>query len=130
MQLKITLQIDKEPWDVSPDPGSKQWLVAEALRSESDNNEPSKKSNSMAEISADGELPEDKFHVKLPANVDKYTGVAMDPDEVEYPEDIFHKKDAQSTFLIEQRERERREKIERHEKLDDVCCLSRFTNNI
>ena len=71
-------------------------------------------------------LPEDKFHIKLPSNVDKYTGVPLDSidntenqneiENMELPEDRFHKKDASSQFLISQREQAVKDKWTKHAK--------------
>jgi hypothetical protein len=139
------------------DPGSKQWLVARALDTAEDgpahasndgaDNNPYREENEKGATGTSGhsdankqqgkdddeELPEDKFHVKLPKNVDKYTGLPingadeagkMDDAETvtlkeegeELPEDRFHKKDAQSSYIIEQREQAIKDKWERSAK--------------
>jgi hypothetical protein len=77
-------------------------------------------------------LPEDKFHLKLPANVNKYTGLKEENDpnhtpgepslpvlptsisstenEV-LPEDKFHQHDIVSQHMIDSREQQRQEKV-------------------
>jgi hypothetical protein len=76
-------------------------------------------------------LPEDKFHLKLPPNVNKYTGlkeenapdhtpgeplpvlptsISSTEDEV-LPEDKFHQHDIVSQHMIDSREQQRQEKV-------------------
>jgi len=80
------------------------------------------------------ELPEDKFQLRMPKNVNKYTGLP-EPEEQsipegplhtqlvrerdessEFPEDRFHKKDATSQYIINQREQAVKDKWAKHEK--------------
>ena len=67
-------------------------------------------------VGDDDLLPEDRFHLNLPKNVDKYTGAPLDGADDELPEDRFHKKDASSQFLINQREQSAKDKWSKHEK--------------
>ena len=71
------------------------------------------------------DYPEDKFHIKLPPNVNQYTGLRMDEEngnesKIEdidfYPEDSFHKRDASSSYIISQREEKIKGKWAKHEK--------------
>jgi hypothetical protein len=77
-------------------------------------------------------LPEDKFHLKLPPNVNKYTGlkeesnpdhtpgepslpvlptsISSTEDQV-LPEDKFHQHDIVSQHMIDSREQQRQEKV-------------------
>jgi hypothetical protein len=61
----------------------------------------------------------------MPENTDLFTGMKYgdsssstveDIDSMELPEDRFHKKDAASTFLINQREQAVKDKWEKHER--------------
>ena len=134
----VTL-VDRRPWDESADVGSKLWLVSQALRGD----EESSKGNNPYSISSennslrsqavttagksdeDDVIPEDRFHLKLPKDVDQYTGVKMEgvpvelSDEMELPEDRFHRKDASSSYLIQQRDKAKQDKWANHEKYRD-----------
>jgi len=144
--LTIVMPVDSTPWDVAADAGSKPWLVAQALQGEDDtsvmynpyapSSASSLSSNSRSGAASsgggkrgetpqgeDGEetLPEERFHLKLPSNVDQYTGVEREEgasleDDFDLPEDRFHRKDAQSSHLISQREASVKEKWAKHEK--------------
>lgn len=178
LRLQVVLQVDRSEWTASADPGSKTWLLSQALSGE-DGAEANPYSPDGAYRSgglpgsvsgntprtADGEgdgFAEDKFHLQLPADVDQYTGMKLDgavqapdlsplavrngiptgsnssssssttntksttqnttaasgtiEDEQEFPEDRFHKKDAASNYMIQQREQARRDKWAKHEK--------------
>ena len=131
-QIEFCLRsdIDRTPFGGGYDVGSKPWLVAKAL-SESDSNDCDsiygthvhsslKTKINNDNISDDSEYPEDKFHIKLPSNVDQYTGAVREDNEIEMqeelPEDRFHKKDAASLYLIQQREQAVKDKWTKHEK--------------
>jgi hypothetical protein len=142
LQLRIVAAVDRNPWDEQPDAGSKQWLMANALRgSDEDAYNPYDSSYALASLtdaSSDSAaaslernsevLPEDRFHVKMPSDVDPYTGIRMggaadsgasggrELEEVELPEDRFHKKDAASQYIIQQREQAVKDKWSKHEK--------------
>lgn len=125
------------------DPGSKPWLIAAALSSpttgpaedsstvgngienpykrsvDSITTADSSSTVGKAQVTDVDTLPEDRFHIKLPDNVNKYTGLAMDDDvkePTELPEDRFHKRDAGSSYYINQREESVKEKRDKHEK--------------
>jgi hypothetical protein len=118
VQLRIGMAIDTAEWSAGPDPGSKPWLVAEALGG-GEAREFSKKAAAVDEKVDENSLPEDKFHINLPDGVDKYTGRQLDYDDKEeevFAEDRFHKADASSQYIIEQREKDIRSKWEKHEK--------------
>ena len=131
-QIEFCLKsdIDRIPFGGGYDVGSKPWLVAKAL-SESESNDCDsiygihihsslKTKINNDNISDYSEYPEDKFHIKLPSNVDQYTGVVIEDNEIEMqeelPEDRFHKKDAASLYLIQQREQAVKDKWTKHEK--------------
>lgn len=116
----------------SYDFGSKLWQLSNALSEEDDNLKesnplsflkPNKKSPSGSDPSSNS-YAEDKFHLKLPENVDPYTGLEYDeghnnsrnPDDWILPEDKFHKKDISSQHIIAQREQAKKDKWEKHEK--------------
>jgi hypothetical protein len=149
---------DEEDFTRSCDPGSKPWLVSQALHNDDadaaayensgeknlhgDKNaytNPFQLKHSMNSSNAlptekrgsdDADrLPEDRFHITLPDDVDPYTGIKYDQppstnipmenhnlDDFELPEDRFHRKDAGSSFLINQREQSKKDKWDRHEK--------------
>ena len=114
VELRVVMDISRDEWDQECDPGSQPWLIAQALGSSEgsnpyDKNEDDNNSKTLtAKVAPNvNDFPEDKFHVKLPSNVDPYTGVKLgnaNDDFLELPEDRFHKKDAGSQFLINQRE--------------------------
>jgi hypothetical protein len=157
----ITGEIDRTPYGDICDVGSKPWLVSQAFNGPENENECKNENDSenifknrkKNEIKGggdseagghgiSGDYPEDKFHIKLPSNVNQYTGVPMDENndnmhdnndiindnrndkriEIEkkdndyYPEDSFHQKDASSTYLISQREERIKDKWAKHEK--------------
>ena len=115
VQLRIAMAIDKDDWCNAPDPGSKAWLIAEALGGGITRDE-SVKQKVVDENIDENTLPEDKFHIQLPDNVDKYTGLPLNEDNDELPEDKFHKADASSNYIIEQRENDIKKKWEKHAK--------------
>lgn len=149
--LMFSVKIDRKSWDtVSSDPGSKQWLLAHALSDEQNSNrdagaspytDPSgndeekrtktmdvkqskrKEGDNNDDDDDEDILPEDRFHIRMPKNVDPYTGIKIseegdesvhtknmsesytpNDDDVELPEDKFHRKDAASSYIIQQRE--------------------------
>lgn len=156
-QLRIALPIDRTSWDKSADAGTKQWLLARALQGGQEGNGGSsssgelqtsnpyasygdddddnqgkvaeKLSNNKVNNDDDDTLPEDKFHIQLPNNVDKYTGQELpytptlnglneesNNNTEELPEDRFHKKDASSSYIINQREEALKSKWDKYEK--------------
>lgn len=166
----ITGEIDRTPYGDIFDVGSKPWLVSQAFNgpeneNRNDNlienrnknesgNEYKNRNKDESKGGGDGgasrhgisgDYPEDKFHIRLPSNVNQYTGVPMDEDndndnihnnindnindningyrkekEKEdndyYPEDSFHQKDASSSYLLSQREERIKNKWANHEK--------------
>jgi len=123
--------------------GSKPWLIAQALAPDDPGSDSksskiyskSYTSSSSSQItpipntnSSDTEFQEDKFHIKLPANVDPYTGLPLNEsnnsasnhvgidDTGEFPEDRFHRQDATSSYIIQQREQALKEKQMKYEK--------------
>lgn len=168
----ITGEIDRTPYGDICDVGSKPWLVSQAFNGPENENE-NRNDNSIENRNKNeseneyknrnkndskcggdggagrhgisGDYPEDKFHIKLPSNVNQYTGVPMDEDndndkihdnindnsndnkygyrnekEKEdndyYPEDLFHQRDASSSYLLSQREERIKDKWAKHEK--------------
>lgn len=131
--------IDRSPWENGADAGSKPWLIAQALSEGADSTDclavydlekrtPCLNSDSDVlhtdnTVSNNDDFDEDRFHIKLPSNVDQYTGVKLDEEEEELPEDRFHKKDAASSYLISQREQAVKDKWAKHEKLEKKSYL-------
>ena len=82
----------------------------------------------MALSSEDASLAEDRFHINLPSDVDQYTGVPLAAtttsnstsstmkEEEELPEDRFHRKDASSAFILEQRAQSLKDKADKFER--------------
>lgn len=122
IELRVKLPVEERSEDELPDAGSKQWLMADALRGDGDTSaydliDVSSKKNGDGIISDDDTdaMQEDKFRI-LPDNVDAYTGLPLEEEDDTLPEDRWHKKDAQSLFHINQREDAIKEKWEKHEK--------------
>lgn len=132
-EFEIQLPIDRTPWDIAPDPGSKPWLLTQALSSEQlsstdieiyHNMKVSNSNDSLIMTSSQSVqypdiLPEDKFHINLPDNVDKYLGLQLDEnvaDLSELPEDKFHKLDSSSSYINSQREQSIKDKRDKFEK--------------
>jgi hypothetical protein len=121
VELVVIIPIDSNPWNASADPGSKPWLVAEALRGEDGSaSSPSPTQQQQKSSGVGGEkeeYAEDKFHLNLPDNVDKYTGVKYPAEQNdEFPEDRFHRQDAISQYILDQREKDIKAKWDKHEK--------------
>lgn len=125
MEIEVKLP---QPLEVSgPDPGSKQWLITRALlqndnpyASEEDVGVKSHPKEDKTENTG-GALPEERFHLSLPENVDQYTGAALDnaiqrEEEEELPEDRFHRKDASSAYILEQRAKALQDKADKYER--------------
>lgn len=117
--LKIKLPIDRCPWEDAADAGSKTWLLAQAM----DDSAAAIDSNAelykhMAQDSAkakENDSSTDNFHVKnrnYDSNGTKRVST-VDSDDEELPEDLFHKKDAMSSYLLQQRKEEAREREKR-----------------
>lgn len=146
LELRLTLPVDRSPWGGAPDPGSKQWLVTNALRSGGDDGEDglfnpydseavaaaaaavadSATTNAAHKPSGSGErLPEERFHI-LPSDIDPFTGKTLsvgssshggaELDDMDLPEHRFHRKDAASQYIIQQREQATKDKWAKHEK--------------
>ncbi|KAG5191624.1 pre-RNA processing PIH1/Nop17-domain-containing protein [Tribonema minus] len=139
--LTVRITVDATPPELRPDPGSRPWLLAEALRRGDDGGDQQQAKQSTVashrSSSPDGatdpdDLPEDRFHLRLPKGVNKYSGelegdtgegaapgeAPLPPDGDDsgndaLPEDKFHKQDIVSQHYIESRDQQRREKIDR-----------------
>lgn len=134
----LRMKVDNRSWDTVVDPGSKNWLVAVAL---GDRPNPYAREDmfiSSEKVAAqqreDDELPEDRFQIKMPKNINKYTGLPEPQEDeipegplkshlqrqldesMELPEDKFHKRDASSAYIINQREQAVKDKWDKHEK--------------
>lgn len=133
MEISLFAAIDRSPWGNGADAGSKPWLIAQALSERAESTDclgvyDFEKSATCLDPNSnvlhadnimsnnDDTFAEDRFHIKLPSNVDQYTGVKLHEEEEELPEDRFHKKDAASSYLINQREQAVKDKWAKHEK--------------
>jgi hypothetical protein len=146
VELQVAALLDQNEWEASADYGSKVWLVTQALRGDSDEVEgdggaseimgynpySSRRTEESRPdvvherkvVRRGGEetMAEDRFHLNLPDDVDQYTGVMIEgnvkepSEDWELPEDRFHKKDAASSFLINQREQAKKDKWTNFEK--------------
>ena len=118
VQLEIRVCVEPtSEWGRHPDPGSLQWMLQQALDSSEPRGSGSGSSlrNHLPHDSS--ALPEDKFHLQFPSDVDQYTGQKLEGQgEGLLPEERFHKKDAHSSFLINQREQAVKDKWDKHAK--------------
>lgn len=121
--LEIHFPIDRSEWDVAPDAGSKPWLIAQAMDTDDGTTSDANIYRNLVsrQQQAAQEAQEDVFHVRLskdpprqpkPKNVSTFE----DSDDEELPEDRFHKNDAMSSYLLQQRKDEKREKHMKYEK--------------
>ena len=109
----VSVNVDVEHFDPSknsPDPGSKQWLLAQALTG--GENYSADPTDSQTQALRNRLVEERRDTTK---GIDSSEG-----DEL--PEDAFHRKDASSMFLIEQREQSLKEKSDKFERWNK--CLS------
>lgn len=139
--LTIKIPIDPTPYDCyknGGDPGSRPWLLAQALEGGGDGrNEIENKQSIEKELKLKKDLEnynsieeaENRFHLRAnkkkhnsnASGFDPITGLVLreedpvDDDEI-LPEDKFHKDDALSTHYINQREGDKNEKWKKHEK--------------
>jgi len=126
IDMTVILPVDNKDWKDSIDPGSKPWLLSNALANDGDSTDynPYSCTKDVTPIDgqnagqlADGTYAEDRFHVRLPSNVDQYTGhVEQNQDDGELPEERFHKQDATSQYHIQQREQGVKDKWDKHSK--------------
>ena len=99
--FQLKLAIDLDTIDSKPDPGSKQWLITQALSGDEEK-----------------ETTNELVTEQSPSLVTSATMKQMTPgeDDDELPEDRFHRADASSTFMINQREQAVKDKHEKYEK--------------
>jgi hypothetical protein len=120
----LSSEVDRSSWGDKYDVGSKPWLMGQALSAAEGEDcvgvYGGESAVSAPEEGGSDDYPEDNFHIKLPRGVDKYTGQLRDREggveEEEFPEDSFHRKDASSSYLINQREQGVKDKWAKHEK--------------
>ena len=92
-------------------------MMAEAITGGASSSTASATSNKAVDETGRDEFPEDKFHLRLPDDVDQYTGVKLEQSGgEEFAEDKFHRQDAVSQYIIEQRDRDIKAKWDKHEK--------------
>jgi hypothetical protein len=137
-EVSLKLPINPNSLDQTSDVGSKQWLLSQALRNESNNPymddriKPTQDSTTTTTTKSTGdtstksidedESPEDRFHINLPKGAERHVGAVTSDlthivaDDEELPEDRFHRADAGSAFHISQREQGIKDKWDKHEK--------------
>ena len=122
VSLKMLLFIDRTPWGIACDAGSKPWLVAQAMNSD---NADLDSGSSLLYRNLVSQLPTlvdendvDVFHVRKAGDIPKkrLTEIDLEEDSEELAEDKFHKKDAMSQYILQQRKEESKEKQDRHVK--------------
>jgi hypothetical protein len=117
--VRVRLPVDTAPLEAGPDPGSPQWVLANAL-------ERAPESGQLPVDSAQAELQEQtkdaaaRFHLNAPsttnAGTTSTTMKCTDPEPMELPEDKFHKRCYLSQHIIEQREAGKAQNKERSTK--------------
>ena len=146
-QFSLRAKVERGDWDVDADPGSKNWLVRAAMRNDvNDSNNPyidirsasiecyPRNTKNDSDIIDDEELPEYRFQLNMPQNINKYSGLQDGEDNyipdgplksqklkerddsIEFAEDKFHRRDANSQYIIYQREQAIKDKWIKHEK--------------
>ena len=114
--LTFHLPIDRTPWNENADAGSRTWLVAQAMDDTGNgvSNTYSYMANESTRLRQDA--GDDNFHVRNYDEADRSKRLsALDSDDEELPEDKFHRKDAMSSYILQQRKDEAKEKQQRHE---------------
>lgn len=106
--LELRIDVDHSPLSGhSPDPGSRPWLLQHALEGSDEGRGATAKEEEEA-------APEDKYHLNKSAV--SRDSIDLVNEEEELAEDRFHKDDALSMHYIQQREGDRKEKWDRHER--------------
>lgn len=130
--LEVRIAIDPTPYTVGADPGSRPWLLAQALEGGGDGRADTEYKQSKAAEAAEAksaaamnsaEEAENRFHLraKRAGGFDPITGLVSreeEPvdEEEELPEDRFHKDDALSNHYISQREGDKEDKWKKHDR--------------
>ena len=89
MELMVTIQADMSDPFVHPDPGSRLWLISNALDTSTEL--PDRTSNQKTITAPTFDIPSHPHH-------------SPNDDDEELPEDRFHRKDASSSYILQQRE--------------------------
>ena len=143
VDLKVVLPLDLRHWSSAADPGSKQWLMEAALKVEEDgrsaphgatnpysDNESGKgeasNEDSETDINGKGDVEKssaDLYHLKAHTSSGGAEGkgeglgiLHQEEDDIELPEDKFHRADASSSYYISQREQAVKDKWDKAEK--------------
>lgn len=112
-RLVVVLPIDKRAYKDIVDPGSKPWSVLQALRDDS--------AGGVSSLDADIEAWEaSSSNSASSLSEQRYPGsrivdIGRVDEDTELPEDLFHKKDAASSWIISQREQSRIDKAKKYE---------------
>lgn len=112
--LDLQLPIDKDSVSSKADAGSRTWLVAQALSVDGDklgNQYSEEFSNVYTQVKSSTQLTSAYDDV----NKLQDDSVKVD-DDIELPEDRFHKLDAASSYLINQRDQDIKNKSAKYDK--------------
>lgn len=97
VSLRLSVNLDTEPWEKAPDPGSTPWLMAQALSDDK-----------PYHVATNADRAEVKQEKTLASEEVK--------DDDVLPEDRFHTKDPGSSWIIQQRDQAVKDKWAKHEK--------------
>lgn len=116
--LKVHFPIDRNPWEAFADPGSKPWLMSQAMNGDSEDLESGSvalyRNLAHASVRAlEENSTQDNKDITTKANK---SGHSIESEDEELPEDKFHRKDAMSSYILQQRKDDAKEKQDRHEK--------------
>lgn len=122
-RLVVILSLDLRPYGAKVDPGSKAWLVVQALRSEDDGGSDDKSAQKdalLVDDDSDDEADRDNQHGDSTLSQQRYPGsgildLGQVDDDTELPEDRFHRKDAASSYILSQREQSRLDKAKKYD---------------
>lgn len=111
-RLIVVLPLDKRHFKDIVDPGSKPWSILQALRDES--------RSDISTLDSEIEAWETSTVGNVSLSEQRYPGsrildVGRVDEDTELPEDLFHRKDAASSWIISQREQSRLDKAKKYD---------------
>lgn len=113
-RLILVLPIDKRSFQDVVDPGSKPWLVLQALRDDDKSaSSPLDAEVEAWEASASSNTSTSLSEQRYPGS--RIVDIGRVDEDTELPEDAFHRKDAASSWIISQREQSRVDKAKKYE---------------
>ena len=138
IDLMVVLPLDPSDWSSAADPGSKQWLMEAALKADEVQGEPSASASPYTDLDEAGDgkhvkknngeddvekSAADIYHLKARAasgggqRKGEDMGILhQEEEEIELPEDRFHRADASSSYYISQREQAVKDKWDKADK--------------